>query len=127
MTVGCAKAFKSPSKPKAHFSLRFFTCGTSRPAASAGWNRAFVDVELQPFHCFFELAASLMVRSAQYAAAGVVVASDDAAPRKDATASRSSRRSGYAIAIMTPKSSARRILDAGILCNVSRAGAREFV
>ena len=64
-TVGCAKAEASPSKPKAHFSLRFLTCSTRSPAPACDWKRALSVPGLQPFHAMVGLAASRIERSVQ--------------------------------------------------------------
>src|SRR6185503_9253478 len=48
--VGCPYAAAAPGKPKAHFSLRFFTFALSKPAADNGWKRVLVGVTPQPDH-----------------------------------------------------------------------------
>src|SRR5262245_27419307 len=121
MTVGGAKVLTSPSNPKAHFNLSLGTCCALRPAASADWKREFESPGLQPFHCALARCGSRTERSEHQAFAGIVTASDGW-PRKFATASRSSRRMGYVMLIITPKSRARRIRDAGIFCRDSRDG-----
>ena len=66
-------------------------------------------------------------RSAGQKARGDSVASAADVPRKAATACRSSRWSGYATDIITPKSSVRRIRVAGSLRSASRLGIRGLV
>src|SRR4029079_1769601 len=48
--VGCPYAAAAPGKPKAHFSLRFFTFALSRPPAVSDWKRVLVGVTPQPDH-----------------------------------------------------------------------------
>ena len=102
------------------------TCAAVIPAFVADWNLAFADVGLQPFHCGTPASGSRTVRLPQNAEAG---GADSLAsvPRYLATASRSSRRRGYDTLIITPKSSTRRIFDAGMVCSTDFGGVRWVV
>jgi hypothetical protein len=91
MTVGCANAEMSPSKPNAHFNFNRGTCAVVSFATAAGANRALSRAGLQPFHALAGTDRRTL-RSGQYAAGGGV-GSGPGLPRKAATASRSSRRS----------------------------------
>src|SRR5207302_800682 len=121
----------SPSNANAHLSSSPRTCAADRPALAADWKRAFDDDGLQPFHCGVAVPAppavasgfSRTARSLQNAEAGGA-GSPALVPRYFATASRSSRRSGYDTLIITPKSSTRRIFVAGICCSAVFGGIR---
>src|SRR5580700_2607193 len=92
-TVGWEYAEMSPSSPKAHLSLSLRTWLTESRAASADWNRALSNVGLQPFHANSGVWLRLTARSLQNAS-GLGPGSGPGVPRYEATASRSSRRSG---------------------------------
>src|SRR5439155_13409144 len=70
ITVGCANAVTSPSKPNAHFSVSRRTCSMLKRAVSADWNREFVEVGLHPFHAAFGGSTNLTLRSVQNAEGG---------------------------------------------------------
>src|SRR5882672_12879538 len=48
-TTGCVPPELAPGSPNAHFSFRRATSRALIPAASPGWNRAFVMPAPQPF------------------------------------------------------------------------------
>ena len=121
--AGAPKAVTSSAKPKAHLSVSVGTRALVRPALDAVWYRVFSGTGLQPgqFPAAGPDIAGLSAGQKALAGGG---ASTTAVPRNVATASRSSRRRGYAMLIIKPKSSVRWIRAADIFWIASRVGIR---
>jgi hypothetical protein len=92
-------------------------------ASAAGAKRELLGEGLHPFQIGEALVSSETVRSRQNAS-GRGIGSPPGLPRNPATAARSTRFSWYAIVIIAPKSSVRRMRELGMFSSVLRLGVR---